>query len=407
MTISLRKYIKYGIWGLFYIYSVTRYFYAYMGWPSIWVTGSRWGIVLLGVVAIFLTGGKIPVRQYVKITVIMLLISAFSSIYSLNDNALNTTFIMFEIFLIAYFLVISIISEKDIKVFFQGFALCGGVIFILSYINDSLHMDDRFGRTLTDGHLNSFASLIMLTLISAIICVYLAESKKVRALNIALIIAEIYMLVLSGGRKFIIVPVIFVFLLIFNHNKFSRVSFKKVVYLIVALAVVMFGWNYIMTNPIAFKTLGYRFIDIRNESSAMTRLDLISMGMKYFIRSPIWGYGENSVEILSSMTIGTSLYAHNNYVELLVNFGLIGFIIYYSYHYFLLKHLHQFRHNANAKYFAIFRSLVISLMFLDLTVVSYYSTSMFCIFLWITEQWLISQGGNKEYDRKITLEKTK
>lgn len=68
------------------------------------------------------------------------------------------------------------------------------------------------------------------------------------------------------------------------------------------------------------------------DASTKTRLELISDGMKWFEANPIWGYGLSNFKALCEVyRQGKSVYyAHNNYVELLVNCGIVGTVLYYS-----------------------------------------------------------------------------
>lgn len=59
-------------------------------------------------------------------------------------------------------------------------------------------------------------------------------------------------------------------------------------------------------------------------SDDYARLYMLQEGIRAFIDRPIWGSG-----VYSSNSLFNS-YSHNNYIEILLNTGIIGFIVYYG-----------------------------------------------------------------------------
>ena len=64
-----------------------------------------------------------------------------------------------------------------------------------------------------------------------------------------------------------------------------------------------------------------------------TRKMMISQGMEAFYQKPILGHGTG----YSYTLFGT--YSHNNFVELLMNYGMVGFILYYAVYLFIIVKL--------------------------------------------------------------------
>lgn len=67
--------------------------------------------------------------------------------------------------------------------------------------------------------------------------------------------------------------------------------------------------------------------------SDYSRIQMIKVGWQMFLGSPVWGYGMEGYRIYS----GLRGYSHNMYIETLVNFGVIGFCLFFSYHFIILK----------------------------------------------------------------------
>lgn len=73
----------------------------------------------------------------------------------------------------------------------------------------------------------------------------------------------------------------------------------------------------------------------RLDYSARDRWTLLNEAVDIWLRSPIFGNGIASVQALSSF----HLYAHNNYIELLASFGLVGFLLFYAFDFAVIAKL--------------------------------------------------------------------
>ena len=74
--------------------------------------------------------------------------------------------------------------------------------------------------------------------------------------------------------------------------------------------------------------------------------------------------------ILFGAVYGVHTYSHNNYIEIMVNLGMMGFILYYSYYIFLIRKLWLKKNNAsNLRNF--FLAFMISLFVFELGAVTY------------------------------------
>lgn len=62
------------------------------------------------------------------------------------------------------------------------------------------------------------------------------------------------------------------------------------------------------------------------ERSVEGRLMMIERGIELWQTSPFWGIGNEGFRVMS----GFMTYSHNNYIEILTNYGIIGIALYYS-----------------------------------------------------------------------------
>lgn len=137
--------------------------------------------------------------------------------------------------------------------------------------------------------------------------------------------------VVSGSRKIVFVWFAYGLVLaktVGSHFRRSRAATGAFLLLVPA---AFGGW--LLLGPDASEVIGDIVVVGRIEralaggdGSFITRGAMIREAMDWWSTSPIWGMGIDQFRYLSSF--GT--YSHNNFTELLANFGLIGFTLYYG-----------------------------------------------------------------------------
>ena len=239
----------------------------------------------------------------------------------------------------------------------------------LSSSGDAVRVD---GLT---GNANALAIQLSLAALLALITLKKSFWPPVIAFVLVLIAT-----VVSGSRK--IVFVWFTFSLLFLQ--YASVKFRTsnafrialllglpvFVYIVMANATVIF-------KPVQNLYVYERFQDTLagNEGSANTREAMSLEGFELWKSSPVIGYGINQFRNVSSF----GRYSHNNYVELLVSFGIIGFSLYY-----LILGVFGFRairgFMMGAPYAPLLGAAVVLLLLWDIALVSY-STRLIWLFL--------------------------
>ena len=71
--------------------------------------------------------------------------------------------------------------------------------------------------------------------------------------------------------------------------------------------------------------------------STQIRENMVHVGWAQFLRKPILGIGVDNAKIINLQYNHFYGYLHNNYIEVLVNEGMVGFIIYYSFFIVVMK----------------------------------------------------------------------
>ena len=156
---------------------------------------------------------------------------------------------------------------------------------------------------------------------------------------LGLYIVNFIIVILSSSRKAILcilIPIIIVFLLN-NKAAIGRIIVRT----IIASVMIIIGYYAMMKVSFFYNSIGNRFESMIGiflghsgivDSSTIDRLKLTSWGIAWFRKKPFLGYGIDNYRIVLHgfrPDYPLSYYAHNNYIELLVDVGIIGVIIYY------------------------------------------------------------------------------
>lgn len=115
-------------------------------------------------------------------------------------------------------------------------------------------------------------------------------------------------------------------------------------YLILSLALSVPLIYFIEQNSTSFdviQRLSY-FLNIFSitgnvDNSALLRINMITFGIEKFFENPIFGFGLNCFSQLLLGYLGFSTYSHNNFIEMLCDLGLVGFVLYYSIYYLVWR----------------------------------------------------------------------
>lgn len=196
-----------------------------------------------------------------------------------------------------------------------------------------------------------------------------------------LILFNLVFTFLSGSRRALMFctlsPAIFILL---RGNK------KKL--LINTFWVALFGvvvFFSIMRIHALYDLIGYRIASLfdvlgggKGEDTTVTRAFMIEYGFELFLQNPIWGYGLNYFSVSYGEISGHEVYAHNNYIELMVSGGLVLLFLYYSKFVSVIRSL--FKNHEHNLQSVLFLSILLTLIFSDMASVTYYNRAYYAIF---------------------------
>ena len=243
-----------------------------------------------------------------------------------------------------------------------------------------LEAGERLGEAVT-GNANSFSALLMVAVVFAFWLFLYHKKKACRLFCLLSFVSLLLLMALSGGRRTILAVLVCVLWFVIAKDWGHGVKTLKNVGVAVALVVVFFGA--MMHIPFLYNSVGWRFESFfalmrggegRIESDILRQV-MIDIGMEGFMESPLVGYGLDSFKYYNQSITGRFYYAHNNYVELLYDLGLVGFVLYYAfilYSSVKLLQLPKIMH----PYKVLGIGLILEILVFDIGGVSYYTMMM-------------------------------
>lgn len=202
-------------------------------------------------------------------------------------------------------------------------------------IVDVASSQGRLGRSISM-HPNEFACSALICLLC---CFYkLLNSKNKKKLYFILFITLTFLLILSKSRSTLIEMILgFAIVFIFNEKK----GYKKFFYTFLCIFFVIMSFYALIKIPILYEVVGYRMEGLLDvfftsgnnvDASTTARLGFVKIGIDIVKDYPILGIGMNNFAIYAYNFYNTwgAVYAHNNYIEILCDLGIVGAILYYG-----------------------------------------------------------------------------
>ena len=244
---------------------------------------------------------------------------------------------------------------SGIVLIFYSLYVYGGLSGFLALMSTGHRMGDLIGNQNTYGLVFANAALVALYY-------FFFNNEKRHVLFAGLLIFFGFS---SGSKKVAFLLLIGLLFLILSKYGIRKL-FKVLIYSFVSLLV---GWMLIHL-PI-FSTILERlesYLSVTGNISDNIRAELIRYGLELFMENPFLGYGLNNYHLFH----WSGVYSHNNYIEVLVSLGIIGFIIYYSVFINSAFALIMKRKNLKPIHFLLAFSILSSFVF-DYGMVQFYS----------------------------------
>jgi len=335
--------------------------------------------IILVTIKILMEKRKIIFNKFLFLYLLFVMICSISCFYALDQSiSLGRTKTLILYFIFIAILVNYIDNYDKLIRLIKFFIFAGMIASVYNLFFSDIYSEQRLGGLL--GNVNRMGIIIG---ISMLFSIYFILFEKKYLYTIPAIITTT-MVLLTGSRvAFVFIFMGTVFLVYFKN----RGSFKGNLKTITIFILIIFLSHYLLFDiPIFYEIAGSRIENtlkfIRNEEinerSISTRNYMIRFGFDMFKERPLIGYGIDNFRVLLEKSINMKTYAHNNYIELLVDVGILGVIIYYAIYVQAVLYLKKIKDDVGLKY--IFLTLFFCLFIIDLASVNYYIKHTYFIF---------------------------
>lgn len=266
--------------------------------------------------------------------------TVFSYLWCISSNRVSMITKTLIPLVIVNILVENLIrSEKDLEMLLFAFYLILFItaVMILVSVDFSQLGRVRIGMDMEELNVWNSNRIGKLNAILAMLSLHYLLKQKKRVSNIFYMIGLVlgaFLCFNSGSRKGLLDILLFI-VLFFGFRESGR---KRVTYFIVG-AALLFGLSAVVMNyePV-YNVLGYRIEQMiqgivrhgKQEASYGIRQTMIELGIRWWLKKPILGYGFGCYSLLYYQTVGVDTYSHCNPIELLNSGGIVGFLLYYS-----------------------------------------------------------------------------
>ena len=369
-----------------------------------------WGSVGLFMCAFFISSNlKVYLDVgYTTWSVAFLAICFLSIVWAVDTkpviNSMKNLVVHFTILIL---LRSSIRTREDIMTVFKVILLSVVInsVYLLftgaSVLEEAKLVETGAARLGEEGDWNANGIGFMTSTAMLISLYFFKEGKKnyVKLINVCIIVLTCTVTLLTGSRTAILKVAMGFALFSYFSSKGKR--FKAVLVILVLLFVLYYVMMYV---PLFYSIIGWRMEGLiamftgvgEIESSADIRDKFIGDAIERWKESPILGHGLDCYRRVN--TIKRNYYSHNNFVELLADLGLVGFIAFYVAHIKNLFTLFNFKKDDSMKWFLITAILVVLLS--DYGTVSYHNLLTMTLIMLTFAYLRIHKSEEEKYDIK-------
>lgn len=343
-------------------------------------TLSLYAFLGIGFIIVGLNIKKLTLSTYTIWNLIFMAVSVITMGYGPEFKIMSGQFyLMIVSFFLTFFFQLFIRNGEDFKKMCWFYTFASLFLMLLLHSKGMLvgTADERLGQD-TFGNANKFAALMMIAVLYELWLLIYGTTKPLHKTFVALVIIyNMYGLSLSAGRKYVLIPFIYLYLLlIYKTNKNGR---KHIVFYTLLMSLLVGGaYTAIMRVPVLYESIGIRMeamLDKTSEvaeddGSSRTREIMRKDAIQQWQKRPLTGYGFDSYKYRAKQTVRKFFYSHCNYTELLYNGGILYFLLYYWIYYKVFIEAFR-RKNIPQEYRAFAIATAISLFIYDYGAISY------------------------------------
>lgn len=284
---------------------------------------------------------KIIYVRFVLTSIVFLLYSVFFALWANKfDLSYNASIQLAKSSLFAMLFITLIDSKENFRWALFSFSLAG-VVYSMLYVQNVDIASLGADRITTNENSDSILPNVnTVGLFLSLSFVYFFYSYFYRKKSYFLLIAAVSFIIifLLGARKSIVSLAICILMMLYKLNSSARIKIILLSLLFISLLFVYIPTEYLsfVSERLAQLNFFSNQINELDESDA-NRILLLKSGFFYGMDSPILGNGYYSFSQLLLKEYGFATYSHNNFIEIFVGGGIIGFTLYYSLYYIVLK----------------------------------------------------------------------
>ncbi len=270
---------------------------------------------------------------------------------------------------------------------------------------DGTYSQSRVGAT-PAGTCVDTANFILILLIPIFYQLYVNKAWKKYLIPAVIGVFEIF----ASGAKAAIIPLAFVFIiLIIGTSKSKKVLRRNLIILGVA---ILLGAILAVKVPLLYRVFGERFIELFKglndteydlHTSTGQRMAVTAEFKKHFGEHPIFGHGLYAFKDMPYSQLEEykvdgvvnyrHIHIHNNFMEILFGFGIVGFILYYWLPVYVL--IKSFM-SKNKQVIILVLSIMVSFLFIDLGLDMFYNY-MTPYFAYLVAYCILKKGENESF----------
>ena len=212
-------------------------------------------------------------------------------------------------------------------------------LYSIGFLNEHVKFDFYEGRAAAFAEPNQYAAYLVLFFPMVITHTLFSNKVSSKIINGAILLMAFIAFITTGSRGGLISLILSISYYSYSLYRERAFKFNRLVLLSVAL-IVFIPMAFILAPSKAKHT----FIERLNPTKSVDanyytagRLEHLRLGLHFFIERPFLGHGISGYSKLWQNRYGSGGSTHNQYVDYLVSFGLIGLALYLSIYIKLFK----------------------------------------------------------------------
>ena len=393
------------IMGLFFIYMITYHLFSERA-ETLYISQSVMLVLLLCLFLYFLRHRKFILSWRMAFVILWCLTSLLSYFVSpLQSDSFSRWLTIFQLcvflILLSHYLDTDKKIDQALRCMLYSYIVLGFyMVYVYGFgLFSPEFMDVRVGDEVSQ--INTLGMSLAYGSVFSFFYFYIKKKKWVLFFVVFLTILSSF----TGSRKAIVIIAIGIIGILSQEFRFDKRRMFRNIILVLIVAIALSSLSY-------FEMVLSRFDGILSllsgesqaDSSANVRFTMILKGIDLFWEKPIFGSGLGTFKYYWSDNVSGRMYSHNNYIELLVNGGIVSFVVYYFNYIYLLFAISKKRTQTSI----LLLTILSITMIVDLFVVSYYAKDVYImIAIYYGYVYNYSSKDNQEsllLKRQVTIE---